>query len=368
MKISIIGTRGYPYVYSGYETFVKEVAERMVQRGHEVTVYCHAGLFSEKPKEVNGIKLVYVRGFHTKSLEQLSHSFLAFMHACIGKTDVILAANPANGPFGLICKLFGKKCAINMDGLEWKRPKWKGLGARYFKFAAKQATRFYDLIINDSEEMRQVYLKEFQTDSEVIAYGAHVKESQYPELIQKWDLQPQGYYLIVGRMVPDNNADLLVKGFIASSSTKKLVIVGDVPYQDTFARSLKAMAEKDDRLVFTGYVTSSDELAELYHQSFAYLHGHEFGGTNPTMLKAMAYGCAIMALDTVFNQEMLQNGKHGLFFSKDENALRQLIHRAEAEPLTISHLKATARQGITKKYTWDFVTDRYLEVLKSLSK
>ena len=364
INISIIGTRGYPYVYSGYETFVKQLSERLVLKDCNVTVYCHKGLFEIRPKEIKGIKLVYVPTIETKILSQPIHSFLSIIHACFSNTDVLLVVNSANGPFGLLTKLFKVPTAINVDGLEWLRPKWKGLGSIYFKWASKMATLFYDQIINDSDEMRKVYLDLFKRDSKVIAYGADIRKSKNPDLINKWNLKQREYYLVIGRLIPDNNADLIIKGFLKSNSKKKLVIVGDVPYKDSYASNLKKINDK--RLIFTGYVKDQDLLAELYHNCYVYVHGHEFGGTNPTMIKAMAYGCAILALDTVFNKEMLQKGKFGLFFKKELISVTNQIDYCEKENIIMDKLRSESINGITKKYNWDFVTKEYLEVFQSL--
>ena len=366
LKISIIGSRGYPYVYSGYETLIKELSERLVARGCEVTVYCHRNLFNKKPALVKGIKLVYVPTIESKSLSQLIHSFLSMCHAVTSDADVIFAVNAANGPFGLISKIFRKPTAINVDGLEWLRPKWKGLGAKYFKIAARLSTILFDQIINDSDEMRKVYLNLFKKESVVIAYGATVIKSEELSLIKQWPITPKEYYLVVGRMIPDNNADIIVKGFLASNSTKKMVVVGDVFYRDNYADKLKAL--KDERLIFTGYVNDSDVLAALYHHSYMYVHGHEFGGTNPTMIKAMAYGCGILALNTVFNKEMLNNDSYGIYFDKNQEAVRRQINYADQYPKEIKKLRQNSHLGITDKYNWDCITDRYLEVFKRLAK
>ena len=365
LKISIIGSRGYPYVYSGYETLIKELSERLVARGCEVTVYCHRNLFNKKPALVKGIKLVYVPTIESKSLSQLIHSFLSMCHAATSNADVIFAVNAANGPFGLISKIFRKPTAINVDGLEWLRPKWKGLGAKYFKIAARLSTILFDQIINDSDEMRKVYLNMFKKDSVVIAYGATVIKSEELSLIKQWPITPKEYYLVVGRMIPDNNADIIVKGFLASNSTKKMVVVGDVFYRDNYADKLKAL--KDKRLIFTGYVNDSDVLAALYHHSYMYVHGHEFGGTNPTMIKAMAYGCGILALNTVFNKEMLNNDSYGIYFDKNQEAVRRQINYADQHPMEIRQLRQKSQLGITDKYNWDCITDQYLEVFKRLA-
>jgi len=363
LNISIIGVKGYPYVYGGYETFVKEISERLIDK-YNITVYCHKSLFSNKPKNIGGINLVYVPTIETKILSQPIHSFFSIIHACFSKSDIILVVNSANGPFGILTKLFRIPTAINVDGLEWLRPKWKGLGSVYYKWASKMATLFYDQIVNDSDEMRKVYLDLFKRDSKVIAYGANIRKSKSPELINKWNLSQRKYYIVIGRLIPDNNADLIIEGFLKSSSKKKLVIVGDVTYKDSYASNLKNIVDK--RLIFTGYVNDSNILAELYHNCYVYVHGHEFGGTNPTMIKAMACGCAILALDTVFNREMLQNGKFGIFFKKNLFSITNMIDYCEKEKFLIDKLRSKSVNGITKKYDWDFVASQYKEVFKSL--
>lgn len=364
MKIAIIGSRGYPYVYSGYETFVKELAERLVKQNIEVTVYCHKNLFREFPPQVNGIKLVYIKTIEKKSLSQFIHSFQSIIHACFKNYDVILVVNSANGPFGLFTKLFRKKTAINVDGLEWLRPKWKGLGAKYFYFASWLSTKLYDVIINDSYAMANFYKKEFNTDSTVIAYGANIRYSKDPSLIKKWDLRLNDYYLIVGRLIPDNNADIIIREFTNSNSNKRLVIVGDVPYQDEYASRIKSI--NDPRIIFTGYITNQDELAELYHNCFAYFHGHEFGGTNPTMLTAMAYGCAVIALDTPFTREMCNNDKHAIYFTKEMGYLTKIIEEIEKNDSIINSLKAISRNRINENYTWEKITAQYVSLYNKM--
>ena len=362
-NISIIGVKGYPYVYGGYETFVKEISERL-NENYNITVYCHKSLFLHKPKNVGGINLVYIPSIETKVLSQPIHSFFSIIHACFSKTDLILVVNSSNGPYGIIPKIFKIPTVINVDGLEWLRPKWKGLGSLYYKFASKMATLFYDQIINDSDEMRKVYLKLFKKDSKVIAYGANIRKSKSPELIKKWSLKQREYFLVVGRLIPDNNADLIIKGFLKSSSRKKLVVVGDVPYKDSFASELKNLA--NERLIFTDYIKDQNILAELYHNCYVYVHGHEFGGTNPTMIKAMAYGCSILALDTIFNREMLQNGKFGIFFKKDLLSITDMIEYCEKENILMDDYRYKSVKGITRKYNWDFVSDQYSKVFKYL--
>ena len=364
IKISIIGVKGYPYIYGGYETFIKEISERLVILNYDITIYCHKGLFTDRPKNINGINLIYISSVETKVFSQPIHSFFSFIHACFSKSDLILVVNSANGPFGILTRIFNIPSVINVDGLEWLRPKWKGLGSFYYKWASKMATLFYDQIINDSEQMRKVYLELFNKDSKVIAYGANIRKSVKPELIKGWELVSREYYLIVGRLIPDNNAELIVNGFLESNSIKKLVIVGDVTYKDKYSDNLKSIV--NERLIFTGYVNDQEVLSELYHNCYVYIHGHEFGGTNPTMIKALAYGSAILALDTVFNNEMLNYGKFGLFFKKEKNSISSMINYCEKEDLVMEKLRLESVNGITNKYDWDCITNQYLKVFKTL--
>lgn len=357
MRIAIIGSRGYPYVYGGFETFVKELSERLVKQDVEVHVYCQKNLFKEQPAMVNGIYLHYIPTLPQKSLNQIVHSFLSIVHATFSKADVLLVVNLAAGPMGWIPKITGKKTMINVDGLEWLRPKWQGLGAKYFYWAAKAATKLYDKIITDAEGMRQVYLAEFNKDSSVIAYGAPPFKATEPHWIERLKLNPEEYYLIVGRLIPDNKADLIIEGFLKSKSKKKLVVVGDVPYSDTYASALKAM--QNERLIFPGYVKNQEELMALYQYAFAYIHGHKYGGTNPAMLKAMANNCAILALNTVFNREMLNDGEFGTFFNEDENDVAASLEHLENHPDVVKSFKDKVSLGLTDKYNWEHITAAY---------
>ena len=365
MKIAIIGSRGYPYVYSGYETLVKELSESLTQKyGAETTVYCHKNLFKSFPAKVNNINLIYIYTIERKTLSQFIHSLQSILHACFMDYDIILVLNSANGPFGIFTRVFKKKTAINVDGLEWLRPKWKGFGSNYFYWASKLATKLYDTVVTDSLEMQKIYEKEFGIKPRVIAYGANIRYSQGTALIKKWNLQKDDYYLIVGRLIPDNNANIIIKEFLRSNSKKKLVIVGDGPYKDRYVKEIKS--NYDARLIFTGFVREEDSLAELYHNCFAYFHGHEYGGTNPSMLQALACGCAVIALDTVFNKEMLKNDKYGFFFNKNNGNLKGLIEQIESKPDILNSYKMKSRERIKENYTWEKIVKEYIYLFNKL--
>jgi len=360
LKISIIGSRGYPYVYSGYETLVKELSERLVKCEHEVTVYCHRKLFNEKPKKVNGINLIYTPSVNSKVFSQLYNSFFSFIHVCFTKTDIVLVVNSANGPFGLLTKIFRKKTCINVDGLEWLRPKWKGLGSVYFRVASKLATLFFDEIITDSIEMNKVYQDKFGKKSTVIAYGSTMKVKKKSKILEKFSFQKKQYYLIVGRLIPDNNSKLIIEGFLKSNSKKSIVIVGDVPYNDDYVSNIKLLSS--NKVVFTGYVNDQVDLKTLYENCFGYIHGHEFGGTNPTMINALDLNCQILALDTVFNREMLES-KSSVLFNKI--SITKKINEFEERYLEL--IQKSTSYNLPKKYDWNFISSQYLEIFQSLT-
>ena len=347
-------------MYSGYETLVKELSERLVKSGNEVTVYCHRRLFNKKPKKVNGINLVYTPSVNSKVFSQLFNSFFSFIHVCFSKNDFVLVVNSANGPFGLLTKIFKKKTCINVDGLEWHRPKWKGLGSMYFRFASKLATLFYDEIITDSFEMDKVYRNMFGKKSTVIAYGSTMIANYESKVLEKFNLKKKQYYLIVGRLIPDNNSKKIIESFIKSNSNKKIVVVGDVPYNDDYANDVKLLSS--EKVILTGYIKNQADLSSLYSNCFGYVHGHEYGGTNPTMINALDLNCQILALETSFNREMLENKKSVLF---NKNSFPEKIN--EFEDKYDELIKKNNNYTLPKKYDWNFISTQYLEVFQNFT-
>lgn len=363
-KIAIIGSRGYPVVYSGFETLIKELVERINDK-YEITVYCHKHLFIDKPSKFNNVNLVYISTSKRKNLAQLIHSFKSFIHSTfIKKHDLIFAVNSANGFFGLIPKIRGIPTVINVDGIEWKRPKWSLLGKTFFYFSSMASTLFYTRIVTDAKEMFKLYQEKFNTESNVIEYGANINKNTNSDLIKKFNLKANNYYIIVGRLIPDNNSKEIISGFIASNSNKKLVIVGDVPYKDSYASSIKSI--KDSRLVFLGYIKSRQTLDSLVHNSFAYFHGHEFGGTNPTLVEALSNNAKILAIDTVFSREVLNNGEYGLFFKKNNDSIKTLIQEIENDNSKIASFEGNGVKRINEKYNWRRISQLYRQTFEEL--
>jgi glycosyltransferase involved in cell wall biosynthesis len=346
-----------------------ELAPRWVQAGHQVIVYCRKSHFDKRPPEWKGVKLIYLPSIEHKVLSTLSHSLLAALHASFSLSDVVFVWNAANGPFGWILRLVGKKAAINVDGMEWLRPKWQGIGGIYFKWAARAATRAFSVVITDADEMKRLYLKEFGVETTYIAYGANIELSEHPEVLEQYGLTPRNYYLIASRLVADNNADLIVKAFVSSNCQRQLAIAGGADYKGNkqeraFLDDLKAAA--NDRVKFLGHIDSSDHIKELHHHCFAYIHGHQFGGINPSLLKALGFSNCILALNTPFNSEVLDGGRYGLLFEKDVADLEAKINHLEAHPEVAEEFRQRATEPIRDRFNWDLVAQQYLDVFEEM--
>ncbi len=370
MRIAILGIRGLPSTYSGYETFVGELAPRLVQRGHEVTIYCRKKLYEDRPAIHEGMRMRYLPSLEHKFLSTLSHSFFAMVDATFRRNDVVLAVNAANGMFGIIPRLLGKPCLLNVDGMEWLRPKWNALGKFVFKNSARLGTWFYDEIVTDAEEMHRLYAKQFGIDSTYIAYGANIESSNNAKVVEENGLKRGEYYLIASRLVPDNNADLIVEAFVKSGSKRTLAIAGGADYKGNtvereFIDRLKGLA--NDRVKFLGHVGKPGHVKELHCNCFGYIHGHQFGGINPSLLKALGYGNLIFALDTPFNAEVLENGNYGVLYGRSADELANRIGEIEKDLPRAKRLRKRAPDRIRERFTWDRITDEYETLFRKVA-
>ena len=360
----MLGLYGMPLQqlhFTGFETAFGEIAPRLVAAGHEVTIYCRGSHYPPQLRvaEYQGVKLKYVASPGGKNLSGLIATLLASLHALIfGRYDLFFFVNVGMGHHAALCRILGAKVVMNVDGLDWKRAKWGPLARLYFLTAARSAITFCNRLITDAEAMRVFYLEEFNKETTMIAYGAYVESSENPDLVRKFGVEPDRYYLIASRLIPENHADLIVLGFLASGTKRKLVIAGGANYDSPFHRRLRELAT--DQVIFTGHIHDQAVIKELHCNCFAYLHGHSVGGTNPSLLKAMGYGNCILALDTVFNREVL--GGAGLLFPKDAAALASQIREVESNAELVSTLRQRGPERVLKEYTWDKIASQYDEL------
>ncbi|MGB3827979.1 MAG: DUF1972 domain-containing protein [Ornithinimicrobium sp.] len=362
LSIALIGTRGVPAHYGGFETAVEEVGKRLARRGHRVVVYCRR----EKdvndaalPSRYEGMELVHLPAVRRRSLETLSHTGLAVSHLRRHPTDVAVVFNAANAPWLPLLRAARIPVATHVDGLEWKRSKWGPTGRRYYLAAEKLAVRWSDALIADAPGIAAYYLEKFGVISEQISYGAP-RITRHGERLAEVGLSERGFHLCVARFEPENHVDLIVDGYSRSSASLPLVVVGSAPYADEYTKRVHQRA--DERVKFLGGVWDQELLDDLYAGAQSYLHGHSVGGTNPSLLRAMGAGAAVDAFDVVFNHDVL--GSAGRFFT-DASDVATLVEHAEADPDAARRRgeQARARAG---EYDWDDVTDRYEGLCHSL--
>lgn len=362
LRLAIFGGRGIPSTYSGTETFFIELAPRLVERGHEVIVYCRRSLFKDRPPLYRGVRLIYLPSIETKNLGTLTHTAACMIDVLFRKVDAMLVTNVANALHCVIPRIFRQNCAINVDGIEWKRGKWGRLGKWYFHFNARMCGKILPRgIITDAYAMRKLYLDEFNTPSACIAYGGNVDRSADPQVVKRYGLEPGNYYLIASRLVPENNAAMIVEGFKKSATPRLLAIAGDANYRSDFINDLKANA--GDRVRFLGHVDNVDHVKELHCNCYAYIHGHMMGGTNPALLKALGFGNCILAHDNPFNAEVL--GGHGLLFH-DADDLAAKIRLVEDHPELAQNYRMRAPERIRNTYNWDRIVSQYEELFYQL--
>lgn len=366
MRISFVGTRGIPVRYGGFETAVEEISTRLVARGHEATVYCrHDGSDSSTETSYKGVRRVSLPSLPLRAAETLSHTLLSLLHVLfVRPADVVLVFNPANGPLCWLLKIARKPFAINVDGLEWKRAKWSAWGQRYLRLAAGVSARIAPVIIADSHGIQDYYREHFERDSTFVPYGAYEESSRDPGLLKEFQLTAGDYFLIVARLEPENNTELIVRAFEGVETEKKLVIVGGVSYQSEYVEKLKSLSSQ--RVVFLGGIYDQIKLTEIVCNCFAYVHGHEVGGTNPILLKALGCGCCVLYLDNAFNREVV--GPAGLGFEKDVEALRARLQELAADPSSASEYRKLSRVRIQGRYDWDRVADGYENIALELIK
>ena len=356
LRIALTGSRGIPHTYSGYEVFVRELAPRLAARGHEVIVYCRRSLFKKRPAYYKNVRLIYLPSIETKVLGTPTHTLASMIDLLFRRVDVVLTVNIANAFFCAIPRLFGKRVAINVDGMDWKRDKWGRFGKTYFYWNAKCVGKICPRgVITDAYEMRRIYLEEFRTPSACIPYGNDAEYSSHSEIVRRYGLQPFEYYLVLSRMVPENNADLIVKAFEQTRTRRILAIAGDANYKSEFAKRVKAT--RDPRVRFLGHIGNAEHVTEL--------HCHSMGGTNPSLLKALGCGNCILALRTPFNEEVLQD--YGIFFERDTHELAARLQFLDDNPQMAEHYRCQAPERIRQAYTWEKITDQYEELFLQLA-
>ena len=362
MKIAIMGIRGIPANYGGFETFAEEISTRLVNRGHEVTVYGRSNNINYPEKLYHGVELVILPTIQHKYFDTVAHTFLCVLHAFRRKFDAVLICNSANSIFSFLPRLTGKKVALNVDGLEWQRGKWNIAGNWFYRISECLATFLPNQIVTDSIYIRRYYEKRFGKFSTFIPYGAPTQKVATKNVLDKFGVKSGKYILYVSRLEPENNAHLVVKAFEGVKTDLNLVVVGDAPYSTKYIQDLKKT--KDPRIIFTGYVFGQG-YKEFQSNAYFYVQATEVGGTHPALLEAMGYGNCVLANEVPEHTEVLRDA--GLYFKKsDVDDLQKQMQYLVDHPTVIDQYRVKARQRIEEAYTWDRITEQYEQLFYAM--
>ncbi|MCW6529188.1 DUF1972 domain-containing protein [Sphingomonas sp. MMSM20] len=361
LRIALIGDRGIPARYSGFSTLVEELAVGLVRdHGMDVTVYCRNQYYDSRPPHYKGVNCRYLPAPGGKSFESIVHSNMAILDACARRFDLAFVVDPGNGPFILPLKAMRVPVVIHTDGLGWQRRKWSPLQQRYYQWSEKASARLADWLVTDSRAMQRYYAQEYDAPSTYIPYSGKVGDEPDAAALERFGVTPGDYYLVVARMEPENNVDLIIREYRAAGVTRPLIVVGSVPYESDYARAIAL--EDDGQVRCVGGVFESTALNALYRHCALYLHGHEVGGTNPSLLRAMHWGAPCLPINVVFHREVV--GDDNPYFDKAPGHLAALLRALDGDVDRRAALGRAAQARAAAVFRWDAVVDGYATLFR----
>jgi glycosyltransferase involved in cell wall biosynthesis len=365
MKLAIVGSRGYPSTYGGYETLVRHLAPYLVRAGHDVSVYCRTREDGARIWFKDDVRCIATPGCDTKSLSTLSFGLTATLDATFRRYDSILVLNIANGFWFPLLRAARTPFAVNTDGIEWERGKWSRLGRATFRAGAWMTARNAKALICDSRAIGAIWKDVFDRDSIFIPYGAPVLSDIGHERIDALGLERERYVLVVARLAPENNVELTLDALESlGDQAPPAVIVGSANFDSPIETRLRAL-ESTGTVRWLGHVNDQQLLNELWANCAVYVHGHSVGGTNPALLQALGAGAPTLALDTPFNAEVLPAAEHR--FSHDAGELAERILAIACSPALREAMAAHGRVVISERYSWSDVCQAYMDTLVGLA-
>jgi glycosyltransferase involved in cell wall biosynthesis len=357
MRIALLGTRGIPARYGGFETFAEELSVRLVARGHEVTVYCREPFPGNLYR---GVRLRYVPTIRHKYFDTLAHTCLSTLDLMRHRSDVALYCNGANAVFAIVPRWRGVPTALNVDGLERKRKKWNRLAKTWYLVSEWLATFCPSALVTDARSIQDYYRQRYQKPSTFIPYGAEVGGVPTRGILERLGLEPGRYFLYVSRMEPENHPLEVRQAFETLDTPFRLALVGDAPYAHEYIRRVRDT--RDPRIVMPGAIYGLG-YHELGSHCFAYIHATEVGGTHPALIEAMGRGALVLYRNTPENAEVA--GDAGIPF--DPPQLAEMMRRALAMgDQERRALAVKAMERVRERYSWEAVTDDYEKLLARL--
>jgi glycosyltransferase involved in cell wall biosynthesis len=360
-SVAILGTRGIPAHYGGFETFAQELSSRLAERGWRVVVYGRRGSVGAGTL-APGVESVLLNAVRTKHLETLSHTALSISHLRRNPTDVALCCNLANVSLLPLLKNARIPTALLVDGFEAERAKWGLAGRTWLKAAERIARHAPDMIVADAAVIERYWSARSRSPVTRIAYGVDLETESGRETLDELGLEPDGYFLYVSRLEPENNAHRVIRAYRQVVTDKPLVIVGDAPYAKRYIRELHRLADSRVRFVGARYDRA---YRQLQFNCLAYIQATEVGGTHPALLEGLAWSPLVLVHDTPENREVAGDGCW-YFPYRDEAALTQLMRRVLDEPESRARTHGLALGRLLAAYNWTNVTDAYETLLSRL--
>ena len=364
MRIALMGTRGIPARYGGFETFAEQLSTRLVARGHSVTVYGRCG-FLDRWGAIEDY-----RGVHRRQVPTIFHKYLetplsgltTFIDALFQSYDGILLCNAANSPFAPILKVKRTPLLINVDGIERDRGKWNKLGKAWYLLGERASVVLATRLVSDADVIADYYRDAYGCESEVIPYGVHPVARPPGEALAAFGLKRKGYILYVSRLEPENNALGVIRAYNQLNTDMPLVIVGDAPYAHDYKAQLRQAASRN--VIFTGF-QFGEAYEEFQSNCYCYVQATEVGGTHPALVESMSYGNCVIANGTPENLEVI--GDAALSYPKNDfSELARLLGEVIADSDLVAQYGEKARARALSQYSWDAVVSRYETLLTSL--
>ena len=365
LRIALAGTRGVPARYSGFETCAEQLGARLVERGHDVTVYCRSHHSPTSDRTYRGMRRITLPTLRHKYFDTIVHAAVSTADALMRRFDVVLYFIAGNSPLVWIPRLVGTRTVLNVDGLDWRRQKWPGLAKQYLQMAEWLATRLPNACVTDSHVVQAYYRDRFDHDPIYIPYGSDVDRRPPGETLARLGLTPGRYVLFVGRLVAENCVDHLVDAFPTVRTDFKCVVVGGASYADEYIARLHSKAAVDPRIIMTGYLFGH-AYEELGSNAALVVQPSGVGGTHPALVEAMAFERCVVVHDTPENLETIADAGRSYVGSGGAPALAAVLQDLLDHPDVMADLARAAARRAREHYTWQGVTDAYEQLFHRL--
>ena len=371
MKIAILGTRGVPPAYGGFETFAAELGTRLVQRGHEVTVYCRnvgptlsrSGPAGEPAPRWNGIQRIVLPSISGKYFETVSHTFLSALDALRRDFDVVLLCNAANAFTIPLLRAARLPVVINVDGIERRRRKWNILGRAVYLAGEAFSASFASCIVADAGIIADYYRTEFGIEPVTIPYGSEFPKESDTDVLQRVGVEPHHYILYVSRFEPENNPLEVVRAYEKLAEAPPLVMVGHARYAKDLLRDLHS--RRSSKILFPGAIYGAD-YRTLQRNALIYIQATEVGGTHPALIEAMGSGGCVLALENPENREV-GGDDVGYFRLDPQETLSGAVRELLSDSARQDDLRRRARKRARERFSWEAVTGAYERLFRQMA-